>query len=164
MARPPKWNGPTTALRVPAHCAPQLEQIARLLDSDPDLNWDAELPPLPQAVAILDFFHGYVLSLLLEAKRRIRAGEEALKVYEDIFDTLGTAHEKATDAAYYGFCVRSGQKPDPNPYWRQNGKASTDPNCTKLAEHNRRRRKTGSEPLDPNQSASPAPQGPPLAG
>lgn len=32
MARPPKWNGKTTAIRVPEHCAPQLLALAQQLD------------------------------------------------------------------------------------------------------------------------------------
>lgn len=43
MARPPKWNSPTTAARFPAHAMPMLEALARQLDA---LEGNVQNPPL----------------------------------------------------------------------------------------------------------------------
>ena len=109
MPRKSNWNSPTTAIRIPQHCADDLVAIAKLLDS-PKPHWDEDIPISPQVIHRLSQFHSIVEVLVREIKR---TEQPDLDRYQRLVNALWDAVERFKESNYRLFCQRIGQQPNP---------------------------------------------------
>ncbi|MEM9118202.1 MAG: hypothetical protein AAGD09_10010 [Cyanobacteria bacterium P01_F01_bin.56] len=109
MPRKSEWNSPTTAIRIPEHCAEDLKAIAKLLDRPESLNWDESIDPKAQALHKLSSFHAYAESLVREIKRTEQPTPDE---YQHLVNALWDAVERYKEANYRLFCERIGQPPN----------------------------------------------------
>lgn len=109
MPRKSQWNSPTTAIRIPEHCADDLLAIAKLLDAPPNLHWDGSVATNPQALVKLSQFHTHIEVLVRELKRErdpLTKGR-----YEELVDHIWNAVQQYQEVQYRLFCQRTGQQP-----------------------------------------------------